>query len=117
MRHILLVEDSQAVTDALKILFESQDYKVTVAGSISDAVQVPGRADVMLLDLTLPDGDGLLLIQKMRDAGNLPEHILAMTGHADAATNERCIAAGCTDVFIKPVPTRELLSSVGGLFL
>ena len=69
--HILIVDDSAAVTGALRVLFEETGHDVSVAGSLSDAVGVAAEraVDVMLLDLTLPDGDGLSALSTMRRAG------------------------------------------------
>jgi CheY-like chemotaxis protein len=66
----------------------------------------------MLLDVTLGDEDGLEVLARLRDAGCPAPATVAMTGHDDAATRERCLRAGCAAVLLKPVPTRELLRLV-----
>jgi DNA-binding response OmpR family regulator len=63
---------------------------------------------LVLLDLTLPDGSGLDLVQPLLAAGC--KTIVALTGHDDPETRARCLAAGCADVFVKPVPARELVA-------
>jgi DNA-binding response OmpR family regulator len=111
---VLVVEDSVLVTDALTILLESQGHEVRVAATVAEALAV-GRAalpDVVLLDLSLPDGDGLEVLQGLRDAGLEPPVTVALTGRDDPRTVARCRAAGCRDVLLKPVPTRELLALV-----
>ncbi len=108
--HILIVEDSDLVSDALRILFESADYRVSTASTVAAALGV-SRADppdLTLLDLTLPDGDGLVLVEPLHIAGC--KTVVALTGHDDYATKARCLAAGCGDVLVKPVPARELLA-------
>lgn len=109
--HVLIVEDSTLVTDALRILFEGSGFRVTVAGSVADARGLPADdvADLMLLDVTLEDGDGLELLVEMRDKGVEPETTVAMTGYADPITRQRAIDSGCADVLVKPVPVRDLL--------
>lgn len=109
--HVLIVEDSTLVTDALKIVFESSGFRVTVASSVADARALPRDdvADLMLLDVTLGDGDGLDLLMEMRRANVEPETTLALTGYDDPVTRQRAIDAGCADVLLKPVPVRELL--------
>src|SRR5688500_18159395 len=59
--HVLIVEDNELVTGALRILFEETGRRVTVAHSVAEAVRAgqSGPPDLLLLDLTLPDGDGL----------------------------------------------------------
>jgi len=111
------VEDSALVTGALRLLFEQTGHRVSVAASVRDAIAACAAEppDVMLLDLTLPDGDGLTVLRELGTRGALPPVALAMTGHDDPGTRERCLAAGCRDVLVKPVPTRELLRVVDGL--
>jgi DNA-binding response OmpR family regulator len=111
---ILLVEDSQLVTDALRILFDSSGYNVLVAASVAEAVTTgtSENVDVMLLDLTLPDGNGLDVMAALRERVSLPRATLAMTGHNDTVTRRACLKAGCADVLLKPVPIGELLRQV-----
>lgn len=111
--HILVVEDNEAVTSALRILLESTNQRVSTAGSIAEALVVARHdpAALVLLDLTLPDGDGLSLVPALRAAG--AGTIVALTGHDDSETRERCLSAGCVDVLVKPVPARELVRRAG----
>lgn len=110
-RHLRLVDDSALVTNALRVLFEAQGYRVSVAGSVADAVRQERAdpADVMLLDLTLSDGDGLLVLSAL-DCDAPPT--IALTGHDDDAIRERCQLAGCRQLLVKPVPMAELLAQV-----
>ncbi len=98
----------------MRVLVESAGHRVTTAASIADALGAARSdpADVVLLDLTLPDGDGLVLIEPLRAAGC--RMFIALTGHDDQATRDRCLAAGCADVLVKPVPARELIARVAG---
>lgn len=109
--HVLIVEDSALVTDALRILFEGSGFRVTIAGSVADARAIPDGdvPDLLLLDVTLQDGDGLALLAEMQMRGVQPGTTIALTGHDDAATRERALTAGCAEVFVKPVPVRDLL--------
>jgi DNA-binding response OmpR family regulator len=108
--HVLVVEDSTLVSDAMRILFENAGRRVSIAASIAEALSI-GLADpaaLVLLDLTLPDGSGLALVEPLLAAGS--SAIVALTGHDDTETRDRCLAAGCADVFVKPVPARELVA-------
>lgn len=111
---ILLVEDSPMINGALTMLLESAGFEVTLAETAREALAWSGTvpADVMLLDLTLPDGDGLSIISGLASRGLKPLVTYAMTGHADEITRARCIAAGCDDVLLKPVPVQQLLRIV-----
>jgi DNA-binding response OmpR family regulator len=111
---ILIVEDSPLVTDAFSVLFTEAGYDVDVAGTVADAVRrgTDKPVDVMLLDLSLPDGDGLEIMEALRERACLPRATLAMTGHSDAKSRRSCLEAGCADVLVKPVPIRELLRQI-----
>ena len=112
--HILIVDDSAAVTEALRVLFEETGHEVSVATSIGDAVSVASSrpVDVMLLDLTLPDGDGLAALIAMRERAVEPHVTAALTGRAEPEIAARCTAAGCRAVLVKPVPIADLLRRV-----
>jgi DNA-binding response OmpR family regulator len=112
--HILLVDDSPAVTDALRVLFEETGHDVSVAATVDDAVGVAAErtVDVMFLDLTLRDGDGLNALVAMRSRDIEPRVTAALTGHAEPEVAARCRAAGCRAVLVKPVPIAELLKRV-----
>jgi two-component system, OmpR family, KDP operon response regulator KdpE len=111
---VLLVEDSAMISGALKLLLESGGFHVTLAANAAEAIAWSDTSppDVMLLDIGLPDGDGLAVIEALDARGLKPVATYAMTGYSDQATHERCIAAGCDDVLIKPVPVHELLRIV-----
>ena len=111
---VLLVEDSDMIAGALKMLLESGGFDVTLARTAAEASAWPGpgKADVMLLDVGLPDGDGLTVIASLEARGLKPAATYAMTGYGDPATYERCMAMGCTGVLVKPVPVQQLLRIV-----
>ena len=111
---VLLVEDSPMISGALKILLESGGFEVTLAETAAQAAawEGPEKADVMILDLGLPDADGLSVIKSLDDRGMKPITTFAMTGRNDEETIERCMAAGCDDVLLKPVPVQQLLRIV-----
>jgi DNA-binding response OmpR family regulator len=114
---LLIVEDSELAASALRLLFEESGYEVSIALSVKNAVElgIEQRPDVMLLDLTLPDGDGLTALQRLRDANCAPRNTIALTGHDDDEMHARCIDAGCAEVLLKPVPIAQLLALVRSL--
>jgi DNA-binding response OmpR family regulator len=110
--HVLVVEDNELVSGALRVLLETLDARVSIAATIAETLGV-AQSDpptLTLLDLTLPDGDGLAAVEPLLTAGC--KTVVALTGHDDHATRERCLAAGCVDVLLKPVPARELMAKV-----
>lgn len=112
--HILIVEDSQLVTSAFRILLEDAGYRVSIAETLKEAIGCASSDafDLMLLDLTLPDGNGLEAIAELRASGSLPRVTLAMTGDSQAATRARCIEAGCSEVLVKPISIKELRRTI-----
>ncbi|HEY6825843.1 MAG TPA: response regulator [Gemmatimonadaceae bacterium] len=107
--HVLIVEDNQLVIDALRILFEASDRRVTGARSIAEALVVSegDPPNLVLLDLRLPDGDGLTLVEHLRERGAT---VIALTGDDDPVKRQRCLDTGCVDVLIKPVPVKDLMA-------
>jgi DNA-binding response OmpR family regulator len=111
---ILIVEDSPLVTEAFGILFEEAGYEVDSAATVAEAIErgTSEPVDLMLLDLSLPDGSGLEVLEALRESGSLPRATLAMTGHNDSRSRRSCIEAGCADVLVKPIPIGDLLRQI-----
>lgn len=109
---ILVVEDNELAAGALEALFESFGYVVRTADTVRAAIEACTResTDLMLLDLTLPDGDGLSVLAAVAPLGRLPGTTVALTGHDDPAITQRCLDAGCREVLVKPVGARDLLA-------
>ena len=114
--HVLLVEDNELARDALRLLLQVSGHRVSVAGSVAEALTVArhGRPDLLLVDLTLPDGDGLEIVRELLVEENPPTFV-ALTGHDAREVADRCIAAGCHSVIVKPVSSKELLATVDPL--
>ncbi len=109
MPHVLIAEDNELVSAAMRILFEETGHRVTTTPSIVETVAAARaeRIDLLLLDLGLADGDGLLVLDRLHDAR--PRVSVALTGREEPEVRARCMAAGCREVLVKPVPARELL--------
>jgi two-component system KDP operon response regulator KdpE len=109
--HVLVAEDNTLVADAMRLLFEETGHRVTTAGTIADVVRAASDdpVDLMLLDLGLADGDGLDVLDQLRAREALPRVRVALTGRDEPEVIERCKAAGCREVLLKPVPVGELL--------
>ena len=105
------VEDSPLGAEAFSILFKEAGYEVDMAATVAEAIEsgTSEAVDVMILDISLPDGSGLEVLEALRDNGKLPRATLAMTGHNDAESRRKCIEAGCAEVLVKPVPIAEIL--------
>ena len=114
--HVLLVEDHELARDALRLLLQATGHRVSVAGTVAEALHAARseRPDLVLLDLTLPDGEGLEIVRELLVDENPPTFV-ALTGHDSREVADRCIAAGCITVLVKPVSSKELLAIVDPL--
>jgi CheY-like chemotaxis protein len=95
----------------MRLLFEETGHRVTTAASIADTVAActAGPVDLLLLDLGLADGDGLDVLARLTAPETVPRVRVALTGRDEPEIIERCLAAGCRAVLLKPVPARDLL--------
>ena len=109
--HVLVAEDNTLVADAMRLLFEETGHRVTTAGTIAAVVAAATSdpVDLLLLDLGLSDGDGLEVLTILGHRSSLPRVSVALTGRDEPEVIERCRAAGCREVLLKPVPVAELL--------
>ena len=112
--HVLVAEDNALVAGAMRVLFEESGFRVTICASVAATVSAAASdpVDVLLLDLGLPDGDGLLVLAELRTRGALPRVTVALTGRDEPEVARRCVDAGCAAVLVKPVPARELVARV-----
>ena len=112
--HILLVEDNAYVIGALRLLLEETGHRVSDASTIATAARVlrADPPDVVLLDLTLGSEDGLSLLSHIDASGKSRPVVVALTGHDDPATLERCTSAGCRAVLLKPIQPLRLKAQI-----
>jgi two-component system OmpR family response regulator len=107
---VLLVEDhlplAEAVCDALRRAGFAVDHAATAA----DALEVSGLADhaLVLLDLGLPDGDGLRLLPILRQGGHVP--VIVLTARDQLADRLAGLDGGADDYVVKPVEMPELVA-------
>lgn len=111
---VLVVDDNEAVTDAMTMLLDATGYRALAANSVDDGLRSAReeRPDVLLVDLTLPDGDGLEIVRALAAEALAPRVVVALTGHDDPETTARCEAAGCRAVLVKPVRPAVLLANL-----
>lgn len=114
--HILLVEDNAFVVGALRMLLEETGHRVSDAATVDAAARAlrDDPPDLVLLDLTLGSESGLALLAQSNQDGATRPVVVALTGHDDAETRARCLAAGCRDVLVKPIRALELAPLIAG---
>ena len=110
MTRVLVVDDEPQILRALRINLRVRDYEVHVAATGSEALQVAGRypPDLVILDLGLPDLDGVQVIQGLRGWTKAP--IIVLSGRADSADKVEALDAGADDYVTKPFGVEELLA-------
>ena len=107
---ILFVEDDTAVGNLIATTLETQDYQFHRAKNGQQAIldALSYRPDVMLLDLGLPDMDGIEIIKKIRSWSNMP--IIVVSARADDWDKVTALDAGADDYLTKPFSVDELLA-------
>jgi DNA-binding NtrC family response regulator len=108
--HVLVVDDETAILGTLKKALTLEGYSVDVAGGVALAEERlrKGNYDVVLLDVALPDGDGVALLERIRAAGNDVAAIV-MSGHGSIEAAVRATRLGALDFLEKPLSTDRLL--------
>jgi two-component system KDP operon response regulator KdpE len=110
MTRVLVVDDEPQILRALRINLRVRDYDVHVAATGTEALQVAGRypPDLVILDLGLPDLDGVQVIQGLRGWTQAP--IIVLSGRADSTDKVEALDAGADDYVTKPFGVEELLA-------
>ena len=112
MARILLVEDDGALRGALRELFEREGYEMAAAADAAAARSaMAAGADLVVLDVGLPDGDGVALCRAWRAAG-VETPVLFLTARDDEIDVVRALDAGGGDYVTKPFRMQELLSRI-----
>ncbi len=108
--HLLVVDDETAILNTLKKALSLDGYDVDVAGGVRLAEERirRGNYDIVLLDVALPDGDGVELLDRLRKSGN-DVAALMMSGHGTVEAAVRATKLGALDFLEKPVSTDRLL--------
>jgi two-component system KDP operon response regulator KdpE len=107
---VLVVEDEAPVRRFLRAALAAHGYRVVEAGGVREAEQLaPGHnPDVFLLDLGLPDGDGVDLARRIREWSRAPIIVLSARGREEDKVN--ALDAGADDYLTKPFGVNELLA-------
>jgi DNA-binding NtrC family response regulator len=108
--HVLVLDDEPTILTTLHKALTLEGYAVDVAGVIAIAEEKLARRsyDIALFDVSLPDGDGVTLLQRLRTSGNdLP--VVMMSGHATIDAAVRATRLGASDFLEKPLSTDRLL--------
>ncbi len=109
---ILIVDDEPAVTDLLAYNFRKAGYEVLLAGDGREALKLAGEAapDLILLDLMIPEVDGLDVCRELRKTSQVP--IIMITARGEEIDRVVGLELGADDYVCKPFSVRELMARV-----
>jgi len=110
---VLLVDDEASIRESLRMILEYEGYKVEEAGGGREALATAARIDpdAVLLDIKMPEMDGLEVLTAFRERGyRMP--VLMITGHGDVATAVEATRKGAFDFFEKPLQRDRVLLSL-----
>jgi two-component system, NtrC family, nitrogen regulation response regulator NtrX len=115
MQHILVVDDEVGIRELLSEILSDEGYQVRLAENASEArvQRTRARPDLVLLDIWMPDTDGITLLREWASAGLLTMPVVMMSGHGTIDTAVEATRIGAYDFLEKPIALQKLLATVG----
>jgi two-component system sensor histidine kinase/response regulator len=113
-RRILLVEDDKSCQKLAQCILAKAGFAVELAENGRQAIEKlrQGSFDLILMDMQMPQMDGLAATREIRNLGLKDLPILGLTANAFASDRQRCIDAGMNDWITKPVSPKNMLEKV-----
>ena len=114
MAQILVVDDEIGIRELLSEILADEGHQVMLAESAGEArrVRERGRPDLVLLDIWMPDTDGITLLKEWAASGQLTMPVVMMSGHATIETAVEATRIGALDFLEKPIALQRLLATV-----
>ena len=109
---ILIVEDDRYIIHFLTVSFKEEAYAFQVAGTVKEAVSLfyANRPDLVILDLGLPDGNGMEVIRSIRQIADTP--VIVVSARQEEEEKIQALDAGADDYVTKPFYMGELLARI-----
>jgi two-component system, NtrC family, nitrogen regulation response regulator NtrX len=114
MAQILVVDDEVGIRELLSEILADEGHQVSLAESAGDArrLRERSRPDLVLLDIWMPDTDGITLLKEWAASGQLNMPVVMMSGHATIETAVEATRIGALDFLEKPIALQRLLATV-----
>jgi DNA-binding NtrC family response regulator len=114
MANILVVDDEHGIRDLLSEILNDEGHAVELAENASQAraARLRERPDLVLLDIWMPDTDGVTLLKEWASSGLLTMPVIMMSGHATIETAVEATKIGAMAFLEKPVTLQKLLKAV-----
>jgi len=115
MSQILVVDDEVGIRELLSEILSDEGHQVRLAQNATEARQARGRArpDLVLLDIWMPDTDGITLLKEWSVSGQLTMPVVMMSGHGTIDTAVEATRIGAYGFLEKPIALQKLLATVG----
>src|ERR1700704_399175 len=115
MQQILVVDDEIGIRELLSEILSEEGYQVRLAENASEARAFRSRTrpELVLLDIWMPDTDGITLLKEWASAGLLTMPVVMMSGHGTIDTAVEATRIGAYDFLEKPIALQKLLAAVG----
>jgi DNA-binding NtrC family response regulator len=112
--HVLVVDDEADIRALIKDILTDEGYGVTVAADASEArsARANRKFDLILLDIWMPDTDGITLLREWSDSGELNSPVVIMSGHGTVDAAVEATRLGAFDFVEKPLSLAKLLRTV-----
>jgi DNA-binding NtrC family response regulator len=114
MANILVVDDELGIRDLLSEILNDEGHQVEVAENAAQAraARLRDRPDLVLLDIWMPDTDGVTLLKEWSSSGALTMPVIMMSGHATIDTAVEATKIGASAFLEKPITLQKLLKAV-----
>ena len=111
---ILIVDDEIGIREVLQETLEDEGYTVSLAANAGEAraMRNKNRPSLVLLDIWMPDSDGITLLKEWAKNGQLTMPVIMMSGHGSIDTAVEATKIGALDFLEKPIPLQKLLQTV-----
>lgn len=119
MKKVLIIEDNENNMELLSFMLKSEGHEVLQAFNGRDGIDMAkkNKPDLILLDIQLPDIDGIEVLGELRSDGDFADTpVAAVTSYAMSGDSKKLLDAGCDGYIEKPIDPDTFLNQINSLF-